>query len=132
MLCDLVEHFSSLELTVAALPEEEPGNGYEYLINKFADDSGHTAAEFYTNRTVVNLLTEMIEPKSGESIYDPACGCGGMLLSAIAHLRRTGQPMSRNSRRVAIRWGRTGAWRLRLRIGWKAPGVYGVHWKICL
>ena len=91
MLRDLIEHFSSLELTVAALPEDELGNGYEYLIKKFADDSGHTAAEFYTNRTVVHLMTEMLEPQPGESIYDPTCGSGGMLLSAITHLRRQGQ-----------------------------------------
>jgi type I restriction enzyme M protein len=88
MLRDLVEHFSSLELTVANLPEDELGNGYEYLIKKFADDSGHTAAEFYTNRTVVHLMTEMLQPQPGEAIYDPTCGSGGMLLSAIAHLRR--------------------------------------------
>jgi type I restriction enzyme M protein len=91
MLRDLVEHFSSLELTVANLPEDELGNGYEYLIKKFADDSGHTAAEFYTNRTVVHLMTEMLEPQPGESIYDPTCGSGGMLLSCIAHLRRQGK-----------------------------------------
>ena len=91
MLRDLVEHFSVLELTVAALPEDELGNGYEYLIKKFADDSGHTAAEFYTNRTVVHLMTEMLEPQPGESIYDPTCGSGGMLLSAITHLRRHSQ-----------------------------------------
>ena len=54
MLRDLIEHFSTLVLTVAALPEDELGNGYEYLIKKFADDSGHTATEFYTNRTVVH------------------------------------------------------------------------------
>jgi type I restriction enzyme M protein len=88
MLRDLVEHFSSLELTLANLPEDELGNGYEYLIKKFADDSGHTAAEFYTNRTVVHLMTEMLQPQPGESIYDPTCGSGGMLLSAIAHLRK--------------------------------------------
>ena len=76
---------------VAALPEDELGNGYEYLIKKFADDSGHTAAEFYTNRTVVHLMTEMLSPQPGESIYDPTCGSGGMLLSAITHLRRQGQ-----------------------------------------
>ena len=87
MLRDLVEHFSTLELTLANLPEDELGNGYEYLIKKFADDSGHTAAEFYTNRTVVHLMTEMLEPQPGESIYDPTCGSGGMLLSSIAHLR---------------------------------------------
>ena len=64
MLRDLVEHFSTLELTIANLPEDELGQGYEYLIKKFADDSGHTAAEFYTNRTVVHLMTEMLEPQN--------------------------------------------------------------------
>lgn len=87
MLRDLVEHFSSLELNLANLPEDELGQGYEYLIKKFADDAGHTAAEFYTNRTVVHLMTEMLEPEPGESIYDPTCGSGGMLLSCITHLR---------------------------------------------
>jgi type I restriction enzyme M protein len=91
MLRDLVEHFSTLELTVANLPEDELGQGYEYLIKKFADDSGHTAAEFYTNRTVVHLMTEMLQPQPGESIYDPTCGSGGMLLSCITHLRRQGK-----------------------------------------
>jgi len=88
MLRDLIEHFSSLELSIENLPEDELGNGYEYLIKKFADDSGHTAAEFYTNRTVVHLMTELLQPESGESVYDPTCGSGGMLLSCVAHLRR--------------------------------------------
>ena len=87
MLRDLIEHFSSLELTVANLPEDELGQGYEYLIKKFADDSGHTAAEFYTNRTVVHLMTDLLDVQPGESVYDPTCGSGGMLLSCIAHLR---------------------------------------------
>lgn len=91
MLRNLIEHFSSFNLTVANLPEDELGNGYEYLIKKFADDSGHTAAEFYTNRTVVHLMTEMLNPQPGESIYDPTCGSGGMLLSCITHLRRLGK-----------------------------------------
>jgi type I restriction enzyme M protein len=97
MLRDLVEHFSSLSLTLANLPEDELGNGYEYLIKRFADDAGHTAAEFYTNRTVVHLMTEMLEPQPGESIYDPTCGSGGMLISCIAHLRRLGMEW-RNAR----------------------------------
>lgn len=91
MLRDLVEHFSALELTLANLPEDELGQGYEYLIKKFADDAGHTAAEFYTNRTVVHLMTQMLQPQPSESIYDPTCGSGGMLLSCITQLRRQGQ-----------------------------------------
>lgn len=87
LLKDLIEHFSSLTLSLANCPEDELGQGYEYLIKKFADDSGHTAQEFYTNRTVVHLMTEMLKPKSGESIYDPTCGSAGMLISCIAYLK---------------------------------------------
>jgi type I restriction enzyme M protein len=94
-LRDLIEHFSSLTLSVANVPEDELGQAYEYLIKKFADDSGHTAAEFYTNRTLVHLMTLMLEPQPGESIYDPTCGSGGMLLSCVTELKRQGQE-SRN------------------------------------
>lgn len=87
LLKDLIEHFSTKTLSIANCPEDELGQGYEYLIKKFADDSGHTAQEFYTNRTVVHLMTEMLKPESGESIYDPTCGSAGMLISAIAYLK---------------------------------------------
>ena len=87
LLKDLLEHFSTKTLSIGNCPEDELGQGYEYLIKKFADDSGHTAQEFYTNRTVVHLMTEMLKPESGESIYDPTCGSGGMLISAIAYLK---------------------------------------------
>ena len=90
-LKDLIEHFSTQTLSLANVPEDEFGQAYEYLIKKFADDSGHTAAEFYTNRTLVHLMTLMLDPQPGESIYDPTCGTGGMLLSAAVELRRRGQ-----------------------------------------
>lgn len=87
LLKDLLEHFSTKTLSIANCPEDELGQGYEYLIKQFADDSGHTAQEFYTNRTVVHLMTEMLKPQSGESIYDPTCGSAGMLISAVAYLK---------------------------------------------
>ncbi|MBX4150739.1 type I restriction-modification system subunit M [Paenibacillus lautus] len=87
LLKELIEHFSTKTLSIKNCPEDELGQGYEYLIKKFADDSGHTAQEFYTNRTVVHLMTEMLKPESGESIYDPTCGSAGMLISAIAYLK---------------------------------------------
>jgi type I restriction enzyme M protein len=88
LLKELIEHFSTKTLSVKNCPEDELGQGYEYLIKKFADDSGHTAQEFYTNRTVVHLMTEMLKPEPGESIYDPTCGSAGMLISAIAYLKQ--------------------------------------------
>lgn len=90
-LADLIEHFSTQTLSIANLPEDELGNGYEYLIKKFADDSGHTAQEFYTNRTLVRLMTLMLQPQPGESVYDPTCGTGGMLISTAAEVKRQGK-----------------------------------------
>jgi type I restriction enzyme M protein len=89
-LKNLIEHFSSHALSLAAVPEDELGNGYEYLIKQFADDSGHTAQEFYTNRTLVHLMVQMLEPQAGETIYDPTVGTGGMLISALTEVKRRG------------------------------------------
>ncbi len=91
LLKDLIEHFSSKTLSIANCPEDELGQGYEYLIKQFADDSGHTAQEFYTNRTVVHLMTEILKPQSKESVYDPTCGSAGMLISCIAYLQHKQQ-----------------------------------------
>ena len=91
VLSNLVEHFSSQSMTIARLPEDELGNGYEFLIKKFADDSGHTAQEFYTNRTLVHMMTKMLNPQPGESVYDPTCGTGGMLISCAVELKNQGK-----------------------------------------
>ena len=74
ILIDLIEHFSKHKLDLSNVPDDQLGNAYEYLIKKFADDSGHTAAEFYTNRSVVKLMTMIMDPQPEESVYDPTCG----------------------------------------------------------
>jgi len=89
-LKNLIEHFSQHTLSLSAVPEDELGNAYEYLIKQFADDSGHTAQEFYTNRTLVHLMTQLLEPQAGERIYDPTVGTGGMLISSLAEVKRRG------------------------------------------
>lgn len=91
ILIDLIEHFSTQKLSIANVPDDKLGDGYEYLIKKFADDSGHTAAEFYTNRTVVQLMTKLMDPKPGENVYDPTCGSGGMLLNCALQLKKEGK-----------------------------------------
>ena len=90
LLKDIIEHFSSKNLSLENCPEDEMGVAYEYLIKKFADDSGHTAQEFYTNRTVVHLMTEMLKPMPGESVYDPTCGSAGMPISCVTYLKKKG------------------------------------------
>jgi type I restriction enzyme M protein len=90
-LINLIEHFSQHNLNLSNVADDKLGNAYEYLIKEFADDSGHTAAEFYTNRTVVKLMTMIMNPKPGESVYDPTCGSGGLLLNCALHLRDEGK-----------------------------------------
>ena len=88
---NLLNSFNKLTLSLAACPADEMGTGYEYLIGKFADDAGHTAQEFYTNRTVVELMAEILQLKPHESIYDPTCGSGGMLIKSLTHLKDKGE-----------------------------------------
>lgn len=87
----LLNHYNSLTLNLAECPADEMGTGYEYLIGQFADDAGHTAQEFYTNRTVVELMAEILQLQPGESIYDPTCGSGGMLIKSLTYLKDKGQ-----------------------------------------
>lgn len=91
IITSLIEDFSRYNLSIAACPADEMGQAYEYLVGKFADDAGNTAQEFYTNRTVVTLMAEILQPKPGESIYDPTCGSGGMLVKCLDYLREKGE-----------------------------------------
>jgi len=90
LLKDLIEHFSKLPLGNKQAQADILGQSYEYLIKKFADATNKKAGEFYTPRSVVRLMIEILDPKEGETIYDPACGTGGMLLESIHHVRESG------------------------------------------
>lgn len=92
IITSLIEDFSRYDLSRSSCPADEMGQAYEYLVGKFADDAGNTAQEFYTNRTVVTLMAEILQPKPNESIYDPTCGSGGMLVKCLDFLRQKGQP----------------------------------------
>ncbi len=89
LLRDLIEHFSRLSLGNSAAKADVLGQSYEYLIKKFADATNKKAGEFYTPRSVVRLMVNILDPREGESIYDPTCGTGGMLLEAIHHVAET-------------------------------------------
>jgi type I restriction enzyme M protein len=87
LLRDLIEHFSRLSLGNGSAQADILGQAYEYLIKRFADATNKKAGEFYTPRAVVRLMVSILDPQEGETIYDPACGTGGMLLEAIHHVR---------------------------------------------
>ncbi|EAP96551.1 type I restriction-modification system subunit M [Vibrio splendidus] len=87
LLINLVEHFSQHTLGNQNVAPDMLGNAYEYLIKHFADLTNKKAGEFYTPRSVVHLLGMILDPHEGETIYDPACGTGGMLLECVDHLK---------------------------------------------
>jgi type I restriction enzyme M protein len=91
LLTDLIEHFSMYTLSNSLVEPDILGNAYEYLIKHFADLTNKKAGEFYTPRSVVHLLGLVLDPHEGESIYDPACGTGGMLLECVDHLKDEGE-----------------------------------------
>ena len=86
-LKNLIEHMSSIKVGNKNYSADVMGDAYEFLIKKFADLSKKNAGEFYTPRTIVKLLVNLLDPKPGDTVYDPACGTGGMLIEAIAHIK---------------------------------------------
>ena len=86
---DLIEHLSTRRLGNNDYPADLMGDAYEILLKKFADDSKAQAGEFYTPRSVVSLLVRILDPKPGETVYDPACGSGGMLIEAVQHMNHS-------------------------------------------
>lgn len=85
-LKNLIEHMSELKVGNNNYSADVMGDAYEYLIKKFADLSKKNAGEFYTPRTVVKLMVMLLDPQAGDTVYDPACGTGGILIEAIRHI----------------------------------------------
>ncbi|MCB1159180.1 MAG: SAM-dependent DNA methyltransferase [Leptospiraceae bacterium] len=87
LLIDLIEHFSKYNLSNSSVEPDMLGRSYEYLIKHFADLVNKKAGEFYTPRSVVHLIGLIADVKEKETVYDPACGTGGMLLESVNHLK---------------------------------------------
>jgi type I restriction enzyme M protein len=110
-LLGLIEAFSSLNLSPKAVGHDVLGNAYEYLLKQFADESGKKAGEFFTPRAVVRLLTRILDPQPTDTVYDPACGSGGMLVEAaneviegggsLAQMRFYGQEINLTTAAIA-------------------------------
>ena len=90
LLDALLQHFETYRMRKADVDSRVLGDAYEYLIAKFADDAGKKGGEFYTPKQVVRLMVEILQPEEGMTVYDPACGSGGMLLEAVHFMERKG------------------------------------------
>ncbi|MGE0823273.1 MAG: N-6 DNA methylase [Candidatus Binatia bacterium] len=86
----LIQHFDEIDLSNKSVPADILGRAYEYLIKQFADDAGAKAGEFFTPPEVVDTLVRILEPQPGDTIYDPTCGSGGMLIHSADFLKENG------------------------------------------
>jgi len=80
-LAALIDTISNIN-TIADKSQDIVGRVYEYFLSKFALAEGKGKGEFYTPKTIVNLIAELIEPYKGK-IYDPCCGSGGMFVQSM-------------------------------------------------
>lgn len=97
LLYQVLARFADLDLSEAAVPNETMGYVFEELLRRFSEMSNETAGEHFTPREVIRLMVSILlaedrEALAGEkpvrTIYDPACGTGGMLTGAQDYLRR--------------------------------------------
>src|SRR6266540_4934731 len=86
----LIQHFNEIDLSNKSVPPDVLGRAYEYLIKQFADDAGAKAGEFFTPPEVVDTLVRILQPRPGDTVYDPTAGSGGMLVHTADYLREHG------------------------------------------
>lgn len=91
LLEKLLSHFEKHRLRNADVPADMLGDAYLYLIKMFAEGAGKKGGEFYTPRSIVRLMVEILQPRPGMSVYDPTCGSAGMLLEAVQYLKERGE-----------------------------------------
>jgi type I restriction enzyme M protein len=102
----LIQHFDEHDLSNRSVPSDILGRAYEYLIKKFADDAGAKAGEFFTPPEVVDTLVRILEPRPGDTVYDPTSGSGGMLVHTADYLREHHHPAtSANYFAQEMNWG---------------------------
>ena len=86
LMVSLIEHFSAIPLGNKDYSSDIIGQAYEYLIKTFADITKKKAGEYYTPRQIVKMMITVLAPQPGDTIYDPACGTGGMLLESMRYM----------------------------------------------
>lgn len=89
-LAALLNSFHSVRLDPDSVNGDMLGSAYEYLLREFAEASGKKAGEFFTPRHVVHLLVKILDPQPGDTIADPACGSGGMLVETVTAVKEAG------------------------------------------
>ncbi|PNL18003.1 class I SAM-dependent DNA methyltransferase [Micrococcus sp. FDAARGOS_333] len=89
-LVNLLDTFHEVKLDPDHVEGDMLGRAYEYLLREFAEASGKKAGEFFTPRHVVHLLVKILDPQPSETVVDPACGSGGMLVETMNAVEKAG------------------------------------------
>ena len=95
-LSNLIEAISTKRLGLEDVEADIIGKSYEYLIRKFAEGGGQSAGEFYTPPEVGTIMSRVLAPEPGMTVYDPTCGSGGLLVKceiAMEEKRREDIPV---------------------------------------
>jgi type I restriction enzyme M protein len=101
-LHELIQVLSEYRLGLDDVEPDLFGRAYEYLLRKFAEDQGSSAGEFFTPPEVARLMANVLDPQPGQTVYDPCCGSGGLLIKAHLQLiERYG--VQKNGRKVLPR-----------------------------
>ncbi|MCY3410437.1 MAG: SAM-dependent DNA methyltransferase [Candidatus Heimdallarchaeota archaeon] len=102
-LSKLIKHYSEITLGNNNLRDPDLlGRAYEYLISRFADDSGKKGGEFYTPQKVVELIVRLLKPEESMRINDPTVGSGGFLINTIHYLREQRKRQGKDEREPPI------------------------------
>lgn len=90
VLYNVARILNRMRLGIKDVEPDILGRAYEYMIRKFAEDSGQSAGEFYTPYEVGWLMVSLLKPEPGNEVYDPARGSGGLLIKSQLYVREKG------------------------------------------
>lgn len=88
-LSKLIEAINKHRLGINDAEPDILGRAYEYLLRKFAEGQGQSAGEFYTPKEVGWIMAYILNPEQGNTVYDPACGSGGLLIKCELTLQES-------------------------------------------
>ena len=91
---EMFQTLAAVNFSAAETEADALGQAYEYLLGKFADAAGAKAGQFFTPNPVAKLLVRLVAPQPGETVYDPACGSGGLLNAAAELVAAAGHSRS--------------------------------------
>lgn len=101
-LGELIDTFTNMTFAEGHASKDLLGRIYEYFMGMFADAEGKRGGQFYTPRSIVRLLVEMLAPKPGARVYDPCCGSGGMFVQSESFVEAHEGRATPNQQDIAI------------------------------